>query len=86
MQTVSRQRPTYPVYRVDESEHLYDNLEDPLLKTNRARDPAFRGLLSEFLDRLSARMKALNDSFEACTWYRDCWTDGHRNILRGAKG
>jgi arylsulfatase A-like enzyme len=83
---IRNKRHTYAVYRVDGSEHLYDNLEDPLQKINRARDPAIRGLLDEFRDRLSARRRALNDTFEACTWYRDHWTDGRRNILRGAKG
>ena len=27
----------------------------------------------------------MNDTFEACTWYRDHWTED-RNILRGARG
>jgi hypothetical protein len=31
-------------------------------------------------------MKEQNDTFEASSWYRDHWTDGRRNILRGAKG
>jgi hypothetical protein len=31
-------------------------------------------------------MEKLNDNFEKCSWYRDHWTDGNRNILRGAKG
>jgi arylsulfatase A-like enzyme len=83
---VRNKRYTYAVYRVDGSEHLYDNLEDPLQKANRARDPAFRGVLDEFRGRLAARRKALGDTFEACTWYRDHWTDGSRNIMRGAKG
>jgi len=79
-------RYTYAVYRTDGSEHLYDNREDPLQKANRAADSAFRGVLGEFRDRLAARRQALADTFEACTWYRDHWTDGNRNILRGAKG
>jgi arylsulfatase A-like enzyme len=83
---VRDKRHTYAVYHVDGSEHLYDNLEDRLQKANRARDPAFRGVLDEFRDRLATRRKALGDTFEACTWYRDHWTDGKRNILRGAKG
>jgi arylsulfatase A-like enzyme len=77
---------TYAAYRVDGSEHLYDNVADPLQKVNLAADAAFRGVRDEFRDRLSARMKALNDPFAACTWFRDHWTDGDRRILRGAKG
>jgi arylsulfatase A-like enzyme len=79
-------RHTYAVYRRDGTEHLYDNLEDPLQKVNRAGDPAYQTKLREFRDRLLERRRALNDSFEACTWYRDHWTDGNRNILRGARG
>jgi hypothetical protein len=30
-------------------------------------------------------MKELGDTFEACSWYRDQWTE-NRVILRGAKG
>jgi len=79
-------RLTYAVYRRDGSEHLYDNVEDPLQKANRAADPAFGAKLRECRDRLAARRRALQDSFEACTWYRDHWTDGDRRILRGARG
>jgi len=32
---------------------------------------------------LKQRMVALNDTFEACTWYRDNWTE-NRVILRTA--
>jgi len=35
-------------------------------------------------DRLK-KMHSLNDTFQACTWYRDHWTRD-RIILRGAKG
>ena len=77
---------TYAVYRRDGSEHLYDNREDPRQKVNRAQDPAFRAKLAEYRDRLAAKRRALNDTFETCTWYRDHWTDGNRNILRGARG
>lgn len=79
-------RHTYAVYRRDGSEHLYDNLEDPQQKINRAGDPAFQTKLREYRGRLLERRRALNDTFETCTWYCDHWTDGHRNILRGARG
>ena len=34
---------------------------------------------------LEARLAAIGDSFETCTWYRDHWTRD-RNILRAARG
>jgi arylsulfatase A-like enzyme len=83
---VRNKRFTYAKYRVDGSEHLYDNLDDPFQKVNRAGDAAFRGIREEFRDRLADRMKALGDTFESCTWYRDHWTDGDRRVLRGARG
>jgi arylsulfatase A-like enzyme len=83
---VRDKRYTYATYRRDGAERLFDNREDPLQKVDRSADPGYRGTLDEFRDRLAARRKALADPFEACTWYRDHWTDGDRTILRGAKG
>ena len=79
-------RYTYAVCRRDGSEHLYDNVEDPFQKVNRAADPAFAARLREFRDRLAEKRRGLQDSFETCSWYRDHWTDGNRNVLRGARG
>jgi len=79
-------RYTYAIYRVDRTELLFDNVEDPYQMRNLAGDAAHAGTLERFRRMLAARMKALNDTFEQCTWYRDHWTDGNRNIIRGAKG
>jgi len=38
----------------------------------------------KFREALALKMASINDTFEACTWYRDHWTDGHRNIVRSA--
>jgi hypothetical protein len=35
---------------------------------------------------MAEKMRSLDDTFEACTWYRDHWTDGKRNIIASAKG
>jgi arylsulfatase A-like enzyme len=83
---VRDKRYTYAVYRRDGAERLFDNRNDPLQEVDRAAERAYRGVLDEFRDRLAARRKALADTFEACTWYRDHWTDGDRNIIRGARG
>lgn len=76
---------TYAVYRRDRSEHLYDNLTDPLQQTNLVEDTGQAMLLDRFREQLAQRMAELNDSFEACTWYEDAWMQD-RNILRGARG
>jgi arylsulfatase A-like enzyme len=74
---------TYAVYRVDGQELLFDNLADPYQQCNLVNDPAFTGTLYDFRSMLQSRLAALNDTFEACTWYRDHWTED-RLILRTA--
>ncbi len=77
---------TYAIYRVDKSELLFDNKNDPYQTTNLAGDAKHAGTMKRFRKMLAAKMESLNDTFEQCTWYRDNWTDGNRNIIRGAKG
>jgi len=77
-------RYTYAIYRRDRSERLFDNVADPYQTRNLAGDPARKAIMDRFRDMLAAKMNSLNDTFEACTWYRDNWTRD-RIILRGAK-
>lgn len=76
-------RYTYAIYRSDAQELLFDNVDDPYQMSNLAGDPAYAGVLDGFRAMLEMRMVALNDGFEACTWYRDHWT-ADRCILRTA--
>ena len=78
-------RYTYAVYRVDKSELLFDNKNDPYQMKNLAGNAQYKGTLERFRGMLSRKMESLNDTFEKCTWYRDNWTDGNRNIIRAAK-
>jgi arylsulfatase A-like enzyme len=75
---------TYAKYRVDGRELLFDNLADPYQMADLSRDPAHAQTMARFRDMLTRRMAAINDNFDACTWYRDHWTDGHRHITRSA--
>lgn len=75
---------TYAIYRVDGKELLFDNLADPYQLQNLAGHGPRVGTLARFRTMLQTRMTHLNDTFEACTWYRDHWTDGQRNIIRSA--
>lgn len=77
-------RHTYAVYRVDRKEFLFDHVNDPLQLANLADDAGCTGLLADYREKLARKMKSLNDTFEACTWYQDNWTDGDRNIIRSA--
>lgn len=77
-------RYTYAIYRVDKKELLFDNIADPLQLTNLADDPQNAPLIEKFRKMLAEKMAAIGDNFEACTWYRDHWTDGDRNIIRSA--
>jgi len=76
-------RHTYAVYRSDGCELLFDNRDDPYQTHNLAGDATHANLLRDFRVALKGRMAALGDTFEACTWYRDHWTDD-RVILRSA--
>jgi arylsulfatase A-like enzyme len=76
-------RYTYALYRVDGKELLYDNQADPYQMRNLAGDPAHVETLKRFRATLRNKMRALNDTFEPCTWYRDHWTED-RIIVRTA--
>jgi len=75
---------TYAIYRVDRKELLFDNIADPGQLKNLADDPAHKPQMEKFRKMLADKMASINDKFEACTWYRDHWTDGNRNIIRSA--
>ena len=76
---------THAVYRVDGLELLFDNAADPYQMRNLAGDPKHAATMDRFRAMLAAKMASLNDTFEACTWYRDHWTED-RIILRTARG
>ncbi len=66
---------TYAVYRVDGSEYLFDNIADPYQQQNLVNDPSHHTTLENCRQLLKQRMDDLNDTFEACTWYRDHWIE-----------
>jgi len=79
-------RYTYARYRVDGAEFLFDNRGDPFQTTNLAGAPECRPQLEECRECLEEKLVSVEDTFEACTWYRDHWTDGNRVITGGARG
>ena len=83
---VRDKRYTCAVYLRDKSELLFDNQLDPLQMENLAADPAHKQTLARLRGQLAEKMKTLDDTFEKCSWYRDHWTDGKRNIIASAKG
>ena len=76
-------RYTYAIHRPDRTEKLFDNIADPFQTRNLIDEPELTKLRDQFRIALQQRMNALNDTFEACTWYRDNWTE-NRIILRTA--
>lgn len=82
---VRDKRFTYATYRVDQSEWLFDNVEDPFQMRNLAQNPGHEAAVKELRAFMHEKMASLNDTFETCTWYRDNWTED-RIILRAAKG
>jgi hypothetical protein len=79
-------RYTYAIYRKDGAELLFDNKNDPFQVRNLIDSEDHKDLLKAMRKKLRQKMSDLNDTFERCSWYRDHWTDGKRNILRGARG
>jgi arylsulfatase A-like enzyme len=77
---------TYATYRVDGSELLFDNISDPIQAKNLASDPAYQKNKDQMKSFMKKKMAELNDEFQLCSWYRDRWTDGNRNITAAAKG
>lgn len=77
-------RHTYATYRHDGAELLFDNADDPFQMRNQFANPAYDEVLSRFREQLRGKMSRIGDEFQACTWYRDHWTDGDRRIIRSA--
>ena len=77
---------TYANYRVDGSELLFDNINDPHQMNNLIEDKQYEKAADKFRMMMDQKMKELEDNYESCTWYRDHWTDGKRNIIAGARG
>ena len=76
---------TYALYRSDGQELLFDNVADPRQARDLAADAGHQAKLAELRGKLKRKMAELGDTFEACSWYRDHWTQD-RIILRGARG
>ena len=60
-------------------------MSDPCQMANLVDDPNHADTLARFRQMLQRKMDSLNDTFEACTWYRDHWIED-RIIRRGARG
>jgi arylsulfatase A-like enzyme len=76
---------TYAIQRADGAEFFFDNLADPLQKSNLARRPDFSRDKAAAEAAMRKKMAELNDEFRECTWYEKHWTKD-RIVLRGAKG
>ena len=83
-------RYTYAKFRIPrdgaDQELLFDNVADPYQMTNLMSDEQHQAVVQDCRKKLAEKMQSLSDTFEASTYYRDHWTDGDRNILRGARG
>lgn len=77
---------TYAIYRVDNSELLFDNINDPYQTISLADSPQHQGIMEKFRKMLARKMESINDNFEACTWYRDHWTEDRVILTSSASG
>ncbi len=69
----------------DRRELLFDNRRDPYQLRNLAEDRANAVTLGHYRELSEQWRKQQNDTFEACTWYRDHWRED-RNITSTARG
>jgi arylsulfatase A-like enzyme len=76
---------TYAIYHRDRHELLFDNIADPYQMKNLAEDRGQAVKLAYYRGLLQGWMMEHHDTFEACTWYRDRWTND-RNIVNTASG
>ena len=76
---------TYAIYRRDGRELLFHNRQDPYQLRDLAQDRSKSPVLTHYREMSQKWRKEQNDTFEACTWYRDRWTKD-RNITSTAKG
>jgi len=83
---VRNKRYTYATYLQDGKELLFDHQKDPRQNHNLADDPVHATIKEELKTYMHQKMETLNDPFKPCTWYRDKWTDGDRNIVASARG
>jgi arylsulfatase A-like enzyme len=77
---------TYARYLVDGKELLFNHREDPLQVNDLSNDPGYAAVMQSMSAQMEQKMEELNDEFRPCTWYRDNWTDGSRNIVSSARG
>ena len=76
---------TFSVYHSNKQEFLFNNEDDPYQLNNLVKDPDYMNEVKHYRTLLSSWMESQEDEFQACSWYRDRWTQ-ERNIMRGAKG
>lgn len=76
-------RYTYAVWRVDRSEHLYDNLNDPFQLHNLALSPEYKALLDDMRAKLKKKMDSIGDTFPSAGECAEKWIY-NRKIWRSA--
>jgi len=76
---------TYAIYHSDRKELLFNHRRDAYQLVDLSGDRAFRATLEHYRTLSETWRKEQNDTFEACTWYRDHWTKD-RNITQTATG
>ncbi len=76
---------TYATYRRDGRELLFHNRNDPYQMRDLASGKSNGSVLKHYREMLQKWRTEQNDTFEACTWYRDRWTRD-RNITSTARG
>ncbi len=73
---------TYAVYKSDNEEFLFDNLNDPLQTINLIYDKNYIDIGKRIKDEMYAEMAAINDSFESNAYYKKHWIKNKKVIAQ----
>lgn len=80
---IRSKRYTYARYLSDGKELLFDNIADPYQMNDLSGDEKYAELLADMRDKLTDKLKSINDEFKPVSYYRDHWTKD-RLILKTA--
>lgn len=72
---------TYAVFKSDNEEMLFDNLNDPYQSFNLIYDKSFIDIGKRIKDEMYVEMARINDTFEHNSYYKDNWIKKHKVIV-----
>lgn len=66
-------RYTYAWMLDDDTEYLFDNIDDPYQMVNLVDNPDYEEVYDNLRNMMMSKLEELNDPLKPTTWYRDHW-------------